>query len=198
MHLMQAITNLGDSAILLPLSLIVAAAIWRFQSRLAAGWFLGAFALCATVMTLLKVAFLTCSHSWGTNDIVSPSGHASLSAAFYGSLALVAARQARPWQRPLIVAGASGLVAAVAASRVILGVHSPAEVAIGLSVGLAACALFAVQYLRRPAPPIRLVLLCALLAGAVLLMYGSHLHAEHVVRQIAPWLRRWAGLCTGT
>ena len=101
MHLMQVISSFGDTAILAPLSLIVAAALWRFQSRLAASWFIGTLTLCAAVMAILKVAFVTCSHAWGT-DIVSPSGHASLSAMFYGSLALVVARQVRPWQQPLI------------------------------------------------------------------------------------------------
>lgn len=197
MHLMQAISNLGDSAILVPLSLIVAAAIWRFQSRFAAAWFLGAVTLCAAVMATLKVAFLTCSHAWAT-DIVSPSGHAGLSATFYGALALVVARQVQPWQQPLIVVGAWALIAAIAVSRVILGAHSPAEVVTGLSVGIAACTLFAVQYLRRPAPPISLVLLCAVTAAAIVLLHGTPLHIEQVVEQIAPWMRRWTSACAGT
>ena len=194
MHLTQAVSNLGDSAILLPLSLIVAAAIWRFQSQLAAAWFLGAVTLCAAVMAILKIAFVTCSHAWGT-DIVSPSGHASLSAMFYGSLALVVARQVRPWQQALIVIGGCGLIAAVAISRVVLRVHSPAEVLVGLTVGMAACALFAVQYLRRPAPPLSLVLLFAATVTAIFLLHGIHLHAEPLVWRIAPWLRQWTGAC---
>ena len=43
-------------------------------------------------MATLKVTFLACSHAWSTH-IASPSGHASLSATFYGALALVMARQ---------------------------------------------------------------------------------------------------------
>ncbi len=191
---MQVISSFGDTAILAPLSLIVAAALWRFQSRLAASWFIGTLTLCAAVMAILKVAFVTCSHAWGT-DIVSPSGHASLSAMFYGSLALVIARQVRPWQQPLIAICSCGLIAAVAVSRVVLGVHSPVEVVMGLSVGIAACALFAVQYLRRPAPPLSLALLFALSVAAIFLLHDTHVHTERVVWRIAPWLRQWTGLC---
>ena len=195
MHLMQAISNLGNTAILLPLTLIVGAAIWRFQSRFAAAWFLGTVTLCAAVIAILKVAFATCSQAWGEADIVSTSGHASLSAVFYGSLALVVCAQVRPWQQPLIVVAGCGLIAAVAVSRVALRVHSPAEVVMGLAVGMAACVLFAVQYLRRPAPPISLVLLFAVTVAAIFLLHGTDLHAEHIVRRIAPWLRQWTGIC---
>jgi len=195
MHWMQAISNLGNAAILLTLSVIVAAAIWRFQSRLAAAWFLAMVTVCAVAMAILKVTFAACSQAWGT-DIVSPSGHASLSAMFYGSLALVMARQVRPWQQALIAIAGCGLIAAVAVSRVVLRAHSPAEVVIGLSVGMAACALFAVPYLRRPAAPLNLTLLIALSVPAILMLHNTHVHAEHVVRQIAPWLRHWIGLCT--
>jgi len=194
MHLMQAISNFGNAAILFPLSLIVAGAIWRFQSRMAAAWFLGTVTLCAAVIAVLKIAFATCSYAWGT-DIVSPSGHASLSTMFYGSLMLVVARQVRPWQQAVIVVAACGLIAAVAVSRIVLRAHSPAEVAIGLSVGAAACALFAVQYLRRPTPPLNLALLTALSVAAILALHDTHVHAEHAVRRIAPWLREWTGVC---
>jgi len=75
-----------------------------------------------------------------------PSGHSLGSAAFYAMLAVVLApRLTRAW--PLLVAAAA-LSGLVAASRVLLGVHYPSDVAAGLLIGwgwVALCtAVFAV------------------------------------------------------
>jgi undecaprenyl-diphosphatase len=66
------------------------------------------------------------SYSW-------PSGHASSSIAFYGALAILAARPgAARWA---IWAAAALVTAAVGASRVYLGVHYPTDVLAGWTVG---------------------------------------------------------------
>jgi undecaprenyl-diphosphatase len=66
-----------------------------------------------------------------------PSGHAGGSAAVYGALALLALAGVAGWARLILVTGAALLVAAVAMSRVLLGVHYPSDVAAGVALGLA-------------------------------------------------------------
>src|SRR5690242_20358165 len=97
------ISDLGDSAVLVPLSLLLVAALWRYQSSAAAISFLWAAGFCAAVMFILKVSFLTCGSTWQAG-ILSPSGHTSMSTTVYGAFAIVSARQAPEWRRPLIFA----------------------------------------------------------------------------------------------
>jgi membrane-associated phospholipid phosphatase len=66
-----------------------------------------------------------------------PSGHAAGSAAVYGALVLLALPRAARWARGLLLAVAALLIGAVAASRVLLGVHYPSDVAAGAALGLA-------------------------------------------------------------
>lgn len=67
-----------------------------------------------------------------TSDSYSlPSGHATGSAAIYGAVALVS----RWGSRRLRYAGAAALVAVIALSRVVIGVHYLGDVLAGLAVG---------------------------------------------------------------
>lgn len=66
-----------------------------------------------------------------------PSGHAGGSAALYGALALLGLAWAARWARLVLVAAAALVVCAVAASRVLLSVHYPSDVAAGVALGVA-------------------------------------------------------------
>jgi undecaprenyl-diphosphatase len=67
-----------------------------------------------------------------------PSGHAAGSAAFYGTVVLLIGGWAVSRRPRLLVAVVAGIfVLAVAASRVLLGVHYPSDVVGGLGLGLA-------------------------------------------------------------
>src|ERR1700741_4703026 len=107
---MQAMSEFGDAAVLLPLSIVLMLALGS----------------CLLLTVLLKVAFIACYPAWHT-AVVSPSGHASFSTAVYGALALVAARQVPSWQQPPIFLLCLTLVGGIAVSRVVLGAHSLAE-----------------------------------------------------------------------
>ena len=192
-----AITDLVDVAVLLPLSLILAALMWGFQSRRAAFWLFGSLAICACITAILKLAFDTCSAAWGIVSI-SPSGHASMSAMVYGALAIVVARHRPVWQRPILLACSWMLVVIVAISRILVGAHSSTEVILGLLIGAGALALFTVQYMRRPVPHINLLLVFVLTAVAVVLMHGIHLQVETWLRQAWPVEDRWSSICEWT
>ncbi|MGB8962598.1 MAG: phosphatase PAP2 family protein [Pseudonocardiaceae bacterium] len=66
-----------------------------------------------------------------------PSGHAAGSAAVYGALVVLVLPRAARWTRALLLAVGALLICAVDASRVLLGVHYPSDVAAGTALGLA-------------------------------------------------------------
>lgn len=66
-----------------------------------------------------------------------PSGHSAGSAAVYGLVAVLLATSLRPGAARVLLALTSVLVLAVAASRVVLGVHYPTDVLGGLALGAA-------------------------------------------------------------
>jgi undecaprenyl-diphosphatase len=67
-----------------------------------------------------------------------PSGHSLAAAAFYLTIAIVAATHLRTLaSKAILVGGASLLIALVALSRVYLGVHYPSDVMSGVALGVA-------------------------------------------------------------
>ncbi len=66
-----------------------------------------------------------------------PSGHAAGSAAVYGALVVLVLPRAARWTRALLLAVGALLICAIDASRVLLGVHYPSDVAAGTALGLA-------------------------------------------------------------
>ena len=188
------ISDLGDSAILVPLSGLLVAALWRYQSRSAAISFLWAAGFCAAVMFILKVSFLTCGSAWQAG-ILSPSGHTSMSTTVYGAFAIVSARQAPDWRRPLIVGAGGLLIIVIALSRVILGMHSPPEVMLGLSVGILALGIFALRYFRLTPTALNLPLFLCVSCVVLLILHGAHLPAEQLIRHLASLIRTTAQVC---
>ena len=88
-----------------------------------------------------------------------PSGHAVGATAVWSALALVSDYSTR--RRRLAVAGA--LVAVVGLSRIVLGVHYPVDVLVGVVVGLGSL-LFAWRFARDPGRTFGLAFLAAALA----------------------------------
>ena len=196
MNLLSILSDCGDSAVLLPLSLLMIAALWHYQGRPAAVTLIAALAACGAVMVLLKITLIACGTTWNAG-VVSPSGHASMSFAVYGALGIVSARQAPRWQRPLIVLASWCLVAGIAFSRVVLGAHSYAEVGLGLLVGAATLCLFAIPYFRLRRARLNLALLATLVVATLLVLHGAHLPVEKLIHRFAFFGRSATGLCLG-
>ena len=197
MNFLAVISDAGDSAILLPLALLLVFALWRYQSWPAAGALILALGACGLVMVLLKITLIACGQVWNAG-VVSPSGHAGMSTAVYGALGIIAARQAPRWQQPGIVLASWLFIGAIALSRVVLGAHSYAEVGLGLLVGAAALCLFALPYFRLRKAPLNLALLFGLAAAIVLVLHGAHLPVEKLLHKFAFFSRAAAGVCLGT
>ena len=193
MDLVHVISDAGDSAVLIPLATLLVIILWRYQTWAAASTLVVALAACAGTMVVLKVLLIACGQSWHAG-MVSPSGHASMSAAIYGALGTVAARQMPRW-RPAIIVCSWLVIAAIAASRIVLGAHTNAEVGLGFLVGAGALWLFAVRYFRLRPPPVNLVVLVTLALATIVLLNGTHLPAEFVLRKLALFGRATTGVC---
>lgn len=141
----RGITSLGSApgAVSVALSAVTAA---RHRPRLAWQIAIGALGgvtaeLCVKRLFLRRRPALL-AHLEEVASSSFPSGHSMASSSLYLTLAFVASRSRRLRAHRLAsLAGAGSLAAAVAATRVYLGVHWPTDVLGGLALGTAwACA----------------------------------------------------------
>ncbi len=139
---MRVLTYLGSAAVLGALTVGVALVLMRRGLPRAAAFVLTAFAASEALDQLLKELFRRARPSLDDPFLrlatySFPSGHAFASTATYGALALVVA-SAVPRARVALVAAATAvLLAIVAASRVVLGVHYLLDVLAGIAAGIA-------------------------------------------------------------
>ena len=144
---MEVITFFGDEAWFL---LFVSLIFWCINKRL--GIDLGVLLIAAGAgNTLLKCIFKIPRPFWLdptlSNDPIRsfsfPSGHAQTGTVLYGDLARHVARNGRAGPvRALQVAGLVSFILLVALSRVILGVHFPGDILLGMAAGLVTLAVY--------------------------------------------------------
>jgi membrane-associated phospholipid phosphatase len=193
---MEAITDLGDSALLLPGSAFVFVTLWLVRARRRAIAWAVAIAFCGCTMVALKIGLVPCGKPWLGSDLANPSGHAALATTFYGSLALLALDGiASAAGRAILLTAAALAIVGIAVSRIAIGVHTSPEVAVGLMVGLLSVGLFAALRGRGPAPSLALPLIVLLLLGGAAALYGRRAGAEGLIRQLAVIFYRVTGFC---
>jgi len=179
------ITDFGDSAVTVPLALLVLAfLVAGGHSRVALGW-VWAIGGCALIIGGLKLIFGACGHDLAFVDITSPSGHTAMSTAVYGSLALLIGARLPPGQRRTILVAAALAIIGIAVSRVAVHDHSRSEVAVGFVVGVAAVVAFRGVLQRHMAPALPLGWI--LLSGGILVavMHGTRWMIEPAVHRLA-------------
>jgi membrane-associated phospholipid phosphatase len=183
------LTDFADQAVILPI--VVATAIALF----AQGWRRGAIAWTLVIavtfaaVLALKLVFLACAASFGTRAIQTPSGHVAAAAVVAGGLAALLLRRR---STALLLAVLAATVIGI--SRLALGLHSPAEVAIGAGVGLAGA--WVLLMLSGP-PPQRLDTrrIAVIAAAVVVIFHGMHLPAEAEIRSTAWRVARVLAVC---
>jgi membrane-associated phospholipid phosphatase len=136
----KVVTWAGSAFLLVPLALISCLALARVGLRreaLAVALSLGGAMLLADLIKLLvSRPRPPVEHLEAVTGSGFPSAHATQASAFWLSLVLVArATGASSKVTALAAAGALVLILAVAASRVYLGVHYPADVVAGVLLG---------------------------------------------------------------
>lgn len=135
------VTHMGDTVLLAPVAGLFAILLWRADVRVAQAWCLSL--VLAVVLTFgAKLTFFTCAPDFGPGHLRSPSGHASLSLTVLGNLGIVLGHGRRQTAKIVVFLLLSSIAAGVAVSRVMLGLHSWAEVLAGGAIGILCVALF--------------------------------------------------------
>jgi len=189
------ITDLGDTAVTVPLALLMLCFLAAMrQPHLAICWVIAILG-CTGVISGLKLVLDACGNPLAGAGLTSPSGHTAMSAVVYGGFAaVIGARLARP-ARAALIAGAAALIIAMPMSRIILHVHTPIEVVVGLAVGLAALAvIISIAAIRRERLPVLWLAAAAILVAT--LFHGERWPAEQAIHHFAGWfdmLRPWCG-----
>jgi membrane-associated phospholipid phosphatase len=143
----RAITTFGNFATLIVVVVIAVAVLWRRGERTDALFVAVAFLGAQVLSSGMKLGFRRerpfFPDPLATESTFSfPSGHALISLAVYGSIALVVARRLpRRRDRILLLAATGLLVLAIGFSRLYLGVHFLSDVLAGYAAGIAWLAL---------------------------------------------------------
>ncbi|WP_246687014.1 bifunctional DedA family/phosphatase PAP2 family protein [Mesorhizobium sp. B2-4-19] len=183
--IMIAITELGDTIVVVAVTTIVFLwFVWKRAWR-TAGYWLVALAGASALNTAIKVALHRARPGEGlysgSSAFSFPSGHSTMNMVLYGFLAFLVARELRPALRVPIVLGAATLVFLIAFSRLYLGAHWLSDVLGGLAFGSAWLALLGLSYLRRQTERIEPGGLLAAGCAALVLAGGAHIHRSHAM-----------------
>jgi membrane-associated phospholipid phosphatase len=179
---MSAVTDFGDPAILLPLSVVMLTWLRSHGARQAVRSWMIAVGFCVALTALLKIILYACPPA---SELVSPSGHTSLSVLIYGAIVLVIAAEQRGWLRALILIIGASLIMAIAGSRLWVKAHSVPEVLIGMGIGVATLTLFAKCYLSSRTEGKRLLSLILATIVVTALLHGQELRAEALLHAIS-------------
>ncbi len=180
---MVAITELGDTAVVVSVTIIMFLWLaWKRAWRTAIYW-LVAIAGASALNTAIKVALHRARPSEllysGWSAFSFPSGHSTVDVVLYGFLAFLIAREFRPALRLSVALGAATLIFLIAFSRLYLGAHWLSDVLGSLAFGSAWLALLGLSYLRRQAERIEPGGLLALGCTALVLAGGFHIYRSH-------------------
>ena len=131
MSVWDFVTDFGDSAVTVPLALLVFVFLWGVGARrIALGWAV-ATGGCAATMGALKVLFTACGPEIA--DITSPSGHTAMSVVVYGALATLIGARLRSERRRIVSITAGVAIVGISLSRWVLRDHTAAERTVELS-----------------------------------------------------------------
>jgi undecaprenyl-diphosphatase len=148
--LFHGITFLGNFVTLLAVTLVAVIVLWRRRERTDAVLVALAFVGAQVLSNGMKLAFRR-DRPFFPDPLASestfsfPSGHALVSLAVYGAIALMLARRLQTYRRrALLFAGVAALVAAIGFSRLYLGVHFLSDVLAGYAAGIAWLSLLSI------------------------------------------------------
>lgn len=193
--MIRLITDLGDSAFLLPASAVLLGYFLYHGSMRTALLWTSTLALCAALTIVLKIGFNACGGEMPLLNMRTPSGHASLSATFYTCCALMISADKERWIRVALLGTSAALVILIAVSRIILQAHTISEVVAGILIGLCCVGWFSARYFARPPLPMPWHLFVGALIALALLAHGRHLTLEGVIEQIARLVRTTTVIC---
>lgn len=193
--MMDKLSALGDSALLMPASLALLAFL-AVQRRLGLALpFAAGLAACGVATLATKLLFNACGQEIPGLDLISPSGHASFATLVYGSLALMIGTGRPRWQAWSIALAAAILVAGIGISRVEADVHSLDEVVFGWGLGAASLALVAILHARAGRPPLPALPVAIGIVIALVLVGGREFTPEAWIARAARRITAMADVC---
>ena len=180
---MIAITELGDTKVVVAVTIVVLLwLMWKRAWRTATYW-LVAIAGASALNTVIKVALHRARPDEllysGWSAFSFPSGHSTVNVVLYGFLAFLIARDIRPAWRLAVALSAATLIFLIAFSRLYLGAHWFSDVLGGLAFGSAWLTLLSLSYLRRQAERIEPRGLLAAGCSALILAGGFNIYRSH-------------------
>jgi len=186
---MVAITELGDTGVVVTVTAIVAFWLtWRGAWRTLIYW-LTAIAGASAINTAIKAALARPRpvelYLQGASNWSFPSGHSTVNAVLYGCLAMIIIRECRPGFRVPVAAAAAVLIVLIGFSRLYLGAHWASDVFGGFVFGAMWLALLSLFYMYRQAEPLGVRGLMIAAAGTLVIAGGMNIltnHAHDVVK----------------
>jgi membrane-associated phospholipid phosphatase len=188
-RLMTTVTGLGDQAVVIPVVVIVLAALALYRRWRAAVYLIFAVAGAAVFVAGVKLVIhrpRPVSIYDGVAEYSFPSGHACMSVVVFGFLAVLVAYGATRTQQRTVAVVSLMLILLIAFSRVYLGAHWLSDVLAGMAFGIAWNATLALFYVRTNPKPLPTVGL-SVIAAAALLAAGT----LHTVRDGSAELGRY-------
>lgn len=181
--IMLVITELGDTVVVLAITVAVSLwLLWQRNWRSAAYW-LGAVGGASALNTAIKVALhrprpTELLYS-GWSAFSFPSGHSTVNLVLYGFLAFLIGRELRAvWRLPVVLVMLS-MALLIAFSRIYLGAHWFSDVVGGLAFGTAWLTILVFFYLRKETRPVGAVGLIVVAGLALGLAGGWNVSRHH-------------------
>ena len=184
------VTNFADQAVILPLAvgiaLVFALSGWR---RGALAWTAAIGGTLALVL-FLKLRFFVCGHVLPGASFSNPSGHTAAAAAVYGGLGAMIMRSIwddKRWTLACAVAVGVLLAVVIGRSRLVLDLHSMAEVVVGGVIGVGGAVSF-VALAGTPSHAVRIEWVVAMGLVVMAMLYGFRIPAEAAIKSVATGL----------
>jgi membrane-associated phospholipid phosphatase len=194
--LFLAVTDVGDTACLLAITLSGSVYLFCRSSGRAAMFLIITLLITATLTSLVKLAFLGCHNYFHHPEIHSPSGHAAMSTAVFWAYAILMRSQLEAQRRLLPLLLLTLLITLIAVSRVRLGMHTYEEVIVGVIIGIIGLFISYFFVLRkRTFAPFDAYALALWAVVPGLVVHGAHLPIEDLIHILAAHLKSHIALC---
>ncbi len=176
-RLMVAVSGLGGGWVLYSFTALMSAwLLWQRHWRITLHWLITIAGVAAMTEALKAYTAVARPPSLDASaqGFAFPSGHASISIAVYGFLAVAIARELRSNWHWLPYSSAVFLVVAISFSRLYLGAHWFSDILGGWSLGLAWVALMGIAYRQHPAEHVPAKLFAPMALASLLLVVGLY------------------------
>jgi membrane-associated phospholipid phosphatase len=182
------VTDLGDSAVTIPLAgLTLLFLLIAREWQVARAWVVMVVG-CAVVISALKLLFGACGQHLALADVVSPSGHTAMSVTIYLSFALLLGGGTTKRVAGAIYLGGVALVVGIGVSRIVLHSHDLAEVILGSAVGLSGHACFRWMLAGRRTVSVSVIAMAIGAVVVVAVQHGTRWQVEPRLSHVATWL----------